>query len=231
MKKITIVLMLVLMLAGCTKSKLSSEDITNEDFLIAGYLPDYGLNRIDFNNLEYLDRVYYFSIAPDVNGDFISVNADIENIQLLKGKLKNEQELFLVVGGWVKSENIHTMAATSSKRKAYAQALLLFCKQHDIDGVDLDWEGYPKPVNEAHFTELVKELYNTLHPERILLTIAVGTRHADKTVKVVNFVDQINLMSYGKLDGQGNHATFAQMKGWLSDFTLKGIPKEKIIVG
>lgn len=107
-----------------------------EKILVSGYLPDYGINRIDLNSLSLVDRVYYFSIEPDANGHFQMPDSDSTNIEKLKAKLNINQELFLVVGGWVKSQYIPVMAADAAKRNAYIRDIMAFCKRHNLKGVD-----------------------------------------------------------------------------------------------
>src|SRR6476620_12561945 len=194
------------LLSSCSKQKDSSTGTNNvtppqeeKKIMLSGYLPDYGMGRIDLKNLEYLDRVNYFSIEPDQNGQFQMSDADSTNLELIKTKLNTQQQLFLVIGGWVKSQNIPTMAADDNKRSAYIQALVGFCKRRKINGVDLDWEDYPGPVSQASFETLVKEMSQALHGQGILFTVALGVSKTTWGNKVKDDVDQINIMSYGTL--------------------------------
>jgi len=199
--------------------------------MIAGYLPNYGMNRLDLKNLEYLDRVYYFSIEPDANGLFQVSESDSINLDLLKKKLTTPQQLFLVIGGWIKSQNIPAMASDPAKRAAYIQALVSFCKQMNINGVDLDWEDYPGPVNQAMYLTLVKEMSTTLHAQNILFSVALGVSKADWGYKIKEDVDQINIMSYGKLDASGNQSTILQTTNALNAYAGLGTPKSKLLAG
>ncbi len=234
MNRIPEILLLFVLVWGCSQDSdvlPEVEEPKKNELLIAGYLPRYGMDIIDMKNLELINRLYYFSIEPDESGNFVSEQSEIDHLQLLNNELNDDQELFVVLGGWFESENIHTMAATAESRKNYAIALLQFCKDHYIDGVDLDWEAYPKSVNDSHYIELVKELYKTLNPNGIKFTIAIDIGHSERTQKLIGFYDQVNLMFYGKMDEQGNHATLNQMKEWLPRFTSKGITKNELIIG
>src|SRR6476620_36633 len=78
-------------------------------FIIAGYLMKF--QKLDFNTLPYFDRIYYFSVSPDSEGNLF-LNDDFEkNVSSLKEKLSSKQELFLVVGGWTESKNIPLLSA------------------------------------------------------------------------------------------------------------------------
>ena len=231
MRRILEVLILLVLFWGCSEDSEIIPEEKGNNLLIAGYLPSYGMSRFDLNNVSLLDRIYYFSIAPDDNGAFAANDVDVLNIHTLRNNMNANQQLFVVVGGWFESRNIHAMAASAELRTSYVQTLLQFCKNNQIDGVDLDWEGFPIQVNDADYAELVKELYAALNPEGILFTIAVDITHADRTQNLLDYFDQVNLMFYGKLDENGNHSTIAQMIDWLTNFRSKGIPKERMLVG
>jgi chitinase len=240
MKQTTLILTtLCLFLMGCSKKVVTaatggSDSTTSQEetkILVSGYVPDYGMNRFDLKNLVYLDRVNYFAIEPDANGIFQMSVADSTNIELIKTKLNSQQQLFLVIGGWVNSQNIPAMASDPNKRNAYIQEVVAFCKRRGINGVDLDWEDYPGPVNQAVYVTLVKEFYRALHARGILFTVALGASKADWGYKIKDDVDQINLMIYGGLDVSGNQSTMLQMKNTLTSFADPGIPKAKLLAG
>lgn len=226
---------MVAFLVSCNKDKdeiVEEFRPVNKDFLIAGYIPYYSFDRFDLDALKKLHRVYYFSVAPDTEGNFVYSAADVSNLQTLTNNFTGEsKEVFLVIGGWYESENIHAMAEDESKRKKYAEDIADFCEEHDLDGVDLDWESYPQKVNDANYISFVKELYTELHPRNLKFTIAVAVSHAQRTAGLLDYVDQINVMSYGILDENGNQATFAQMLEWLALYKQNNIPSEMIIYG
>ena len=60
-----------------------------EELFVAGYLPHYGMSRFDFNMLQHLDRLYYFSIAPDTLGNYIMPENHQQNIDLLNTELSD----------------------------------------------------------------------------------------------------------------------------------------------
>ena len=51
------------------------------------------------------------------------------------------------------------MAADPERRKRFVESVLAFCKEHNFDGLDLDWE-YPtkrggSPDDKSNFIELI----------------------------------------------------------------------------
>ena len=54
------------------------------------------------------------------------------------------------------------MAADPERRKRFVESVLAFCKEHNFDGLDLDWE-YPakrggSPDDKSNFIELIRDL-------------------------------------------------------------------------
>ena len=225
----------VLLFYSCKKEPADNTNTTpnavETKILVAGYLPSYGFSRFDMENLKYLNRVYYFALTPTSTGLFQIVGTDTVNLQLLRSKLTSKQELFVTLGGWTGSQYFHVVAKSAAKREAYAQALLQYCKQYKVDGVDLDFEDYPSTVVDSTYYAFCKDLSSVLHPEGILFTTALGVQKAAKATHVIDYVDQINVMSYGKMDGLGGHSTMDQLRTYLKDYSLQGLPNNKLIFG
>ncbi|MFD0715466.1 glycosyl hydrolase family 18 protein [Paenibacillus sp. GCM10027626] len=53
------------------------------------------------------------------------------------------------VGGWSWSKNFSNMAATEETRRAFANSVVKFLREYELDGIDLDWE-YPVEGGEEH---------------------------------------------------------------------------------
>lgn len=202
---------------------------------VAGYLPDYGINKFDPAGFALLDRVYYFSIFPDsTNGTFKTTGADTTNINFIKSKLSANQELFITVGGWVKSKGMPIMAADSvNKRLPYISTLISLCKYFGATGVDIDWEDYPTAINKTLYVSFIKQLSDSLKTNKLKLSVALGDDQtkAGFGAEIKDAVDNINIMNYGALDGGGNHSTFSQMTTALGYFVNAGIDKAKLNVG
>lgn len=200
LKKLAYFFILVsIILVSCDKSEIEDPPINEiTQLFVAGYLPWYGFTNFDFKALKYIDRVYYFSIAPDSVGDYEISDLHLQNIQLLKNKIgESETELFIVVGGWYESETIFPMAEDQDKREAYVHSLVQFCIENNLDGVDLDWEAYPTSVPEDDYLTLVNLMSDKLHENNLKFSVAVAASHQNLAAKFKNMVDQVNIMSYG----------------------------------
>ena len=125
------------------------------------------------------------------------------------------------------------VADSVNKRSPFISKLVSFCKYFDVSGVDVDWEDYPEPVNRASYKQFIEQLSDSLHSKNIKLSVALGPfqKKADFGADIKDFVEGINIMTYGKLDAAGKHSTFNQMTDALGFYSGAGVPKEKLIVG
>ncbi|SDE27198.1 glycosyl hydrolase family 18 protein [Niabella drilacis] len=234
----------VLSLLFCLLFTASKEQVTDSgkrypgtspprEFVIGGYLANYSFDKFHFSSLPYLNRVYYFGIAPSDNGTFSFPPADAVRLSLLRSELSKDQQLYWVIGGWTQSKNIPVMAASRDSRSNYIRSVIAFCKQYRVAGVDLDWEDFPVEVDENAYVLLVKELSEKLRSAGIGFTVALGVpeKKVKLAVKIQDFVDEINLMAYGKFDKAGNQATWELFKKWLAACDAAGIKRNKLIVG
>jgi GH18 family chitinase len=202
------------------------------DIIIAGYLPYYGMLKVDLGITRRLDHLYYFSTTPDAEGRFFmeaSKTSDIDDINNYLSRF--DTKLFLVVGGWYESENIHLMASDPLLRADYIEQLVDYCLLNDIEGIDLDWESYPVPVDEDDFRSLVKELSAALKNEGLLFSIAMAASQSGISGELEPYYDFVNVMSYGILDTYGNHVPIIMFRNYTLDYVYAGIPRSKIIMG
>ncbi|XP_012945342.1 chitinase-3-like protein 1 [Aplysia californica] len=142
--------------------------------------------------------------------------------------LKNqnpELKVLLAVGGWnMGSDEFTAMVATPGNRAEFVTSSIRFLREHNFDGLDLDWE-YPAnrgspPGDKEKFATLVKELRAAFEAEvsgtgqpRLLLTAAVAAGQAtiDSAYDIPSIsahLDFINLMTYdlhGSWERQTGH--------------------------
>lgn len=162
--------------------------------------------------------------------------------------------IVLSVGGWG-AGGFSEMARTEEGRWEFARSVRRAVDEHDLDGVDIDWE-YPcsdlagivaSPRDRENFTHLLRALRRQLGPERIL-SIAAGAGEyfvrGTQMDQVAKLTDYVQLMTYDMRSGfcrqAGHHAALTATAGDDSGlntcdvvrmFQRAGVPAKKIVVG
>jgi chitinase len=173
-----------------------------------------------------------FAFALIQNGKIVTEDpADGPNLATLVALKKENPALTVLVsvGGWLGSGGFSDASLTAESRSVFIQSVLQFIEQHQLDGLDIDWE-YPgmvgagnkfRPEDKQNYTLLLAELRRQFDQEekklhrRLFLTIATGSQsdfleHTEMG-KVQKYVDTINLMAYDYYEPDsdpitGNHA-------------------------
>ncbi len=160
----------------------------------------------------------------------------------------------LSVGGWG-AGGFSIMSRTEEGRRRFAESCAAFCRDHALDGIDIDWE-YPcsdsanidcDPSDKRNFTLLLQALRDALGAEKtVSIAAGAGTYFVRDTEmdKVAAICDYVQLMTYDMRSGfcreAGHHtAPFASAdgrKGFDSEsvaelFVSAGVPKEKTVLG
>ena len=123
-----------------------------------------------------------------------------------------ELKLLLFIGGWGKNaDGFSMMARDPDKRALFCSECLRLCNEYNFDGVDIDWEyptysadagkdGYAgtgaDPSDTENFTILMKELRETLGPNRLISYAASDSGKYINNAEVLQWVDYINVMTY-----------------------------------
>jgi chitinase len=226
-----------------------------QEFEVTGYVFTRGAvlvpGQVDGTKLTRIN--YAFSNIKD-GRMVLGAPTDAQNFAILKAMRGTNSRLTLLVsvGGWLWSTNFSDMARTPESRGAFENSVMMFLRQYDLDGLDIDWEypglpgaGHPhRAEDKENFTALVKELRELFDAHvrktgrRLYLTIAMGSgsdvlAHTDMR-KVQKYVDTVNLMTYDFYEAgddatTGNHAPLfanpADPKKASSDDAVKAYEK------
>ncbi|HEY4391805.1 MAG TPA: glycosyl hydrolase family 18 protein [Paenibacillus sp.] len=154
---------------------------------------------------------------------------DLENFREFRSIREEHPNLKLMasVGGWSWSKNFSNMAADEITRRSFANSVVKFLREYELDGIDIDWE-YPveggeeensrRPEDKQNFTLMMATLRDALDAagsvdgKYYLLTMASGQGdnfvvNADFANSVA-YLDFINIMTYdysGSWDTLANH--------------------------
>jgi len=185
----------------------------------------------------------------------------IRDIMALKQR-NTQLKVLIAVGGWIEASNgFKDIVASDEALQHFVKTTIAFLKQHDFDGLDLDWE-YPgvvsrgsNPAHKAAFTKLVHALYGAFKQQEdkpLLLAAAVAAgrntiQRAYDIAEIAQGIDFISLMAYdmhGSWERQvGIHTALYPRKEETGaqrdqnvaaavDIWLKGgCPPEKLVLG
>ena len=160
----------------------------NKKYVIA-YIRDGGLERMTKDDALKLTHINIAFCKYNNEGQLYT---KIKNFHLLDTiRSWNPEIIFLIsIGGW-SNGGYSEAASTEKNRKDFAREAVKFMVDHNLDGLDLDWE-YPccsisgitsSPNDKENFTLLLKEMREQLNRQGekdnkyYMLTIAAG---ADK---------------------------------------------------
>ena len=202
-------------------------------YKITGYIPQRSVERITSAHFDLITDAIFFGTDVDSKG-----NIDLDEVHKYLIKLntvRGEKDVNLSVcfGGWERSKFFEKMSASKKRRANFCKQVLDMCQKYQLNGVDLDWEYPSTPEQRKNFVKLVKDLFETLNPHDIFISIAVGhwEAKAELTAKVEPYISDVNLMLYDNVDPINGHASLGLVKKGCERFIKHGIPAGKIIAG
>ncbi|KAL7050542.1 hypothetical protein ACKWTF_004121 [Chironomus riparius] len=165
-------------------------------------------------------------------------------------KTHRHLKVLLAIGGWNEgSRNYSDMAGDPTRRGKFVKQSVSYIKQHNFDGLDLDWE-YPtqrggSPQDKEAFVLLVKELSTEFKKQKLYLSSAFGA--GKKTIdaaydvkKLAPYLDSMHIMCYdyfGAWDKKiGLNAPLSNDNELNVEFSIDyfiklGAPLEKLMLG
>ena len=200
----------------------------NDDFVIIGYLPEYRELNPEWGKC--LTDLIYFSAEPRADGtlDTSRLN-DVTWHGLQTMKANYGTRIHLTVGGWERSQGFAPLAANAKSRAAFIQNLLDFASEHQLDGVDFDWE-FPEGETEFNnYITFLTETKNAFAEHGLIVSVALSADNASSMdLSQFAVVDRIHVMSY---DRGVLHSTYNMAVEDLNTFTLNSIAQEKLFLG
>lgn len=196
--------------------------------VLAGYLPAWRMPGYDLARLAPLTDVLYFSIQPNADGTLNLKDIKTEDLQALRDAKKALGfRLHICVGGWERSAGFMPTASNEANRARFTAAMVAFCDEWSLDGVDLDWE-HPKNAEEAKaYGAMIGELRRALEPKGRVVTAAIAAWQA-MDQSAVDGLNRVNLMSY---DHRDRHSTMEKAVSDVEALRKMGFPNSKIVLG
>lgn len=239
----------VLQLSGApfdkTAGSLKEACSESEDISVISYLPYYKMKSVTSEIFDHLTHVNYFALGVNSNGDLGRVNSsgeftsmnDIPQIKndldtLKKWRGDRSTKIFVVLGGWVQSDYFDEMASGSDSRAKFIQNVKSFLVENELDGADIDWEGYKGAVVDSDYKKLLTEMGEAFEGTDLKISVAIGKTHTSLADEFMECnVEHIGLMTYGKVFDDGMQVSPTQLKEYVSKWEEAGASKEKLVVG
>jgi GH18 family chitinase len=195
-------------------------------FRVVGYLtPSVDLKTIPYDKLTHINYAFFL---PGANGNFEPIVNPGKLDAIVRESKIHDVKVLISAGGWGREGEFEGFTSDVDKRNVFVQNLVAFIRDHQLDGIDIDWE-YPSLESSQNFLALMRELRAAL-PAGKLLTAAVASHGVNGDgipAASFQYLDFINVMAYDGIEHASlNHAQIA-LDYWLS----RGIPKGKLVLG
>lgn len=198
-------------------------------FKVVGYLPTWAgsVNDIQFKKLTHVN---YAFLIPTSSGGYQPIENASKLQSLVTAAHANGVKVLVSVGGGGGGDGFHGIVASATNRVNFANNMLAFANQYNLDGIDIDWE-YPSDGTEANnFLLMMQQLSTTMHNNGKLCTIAVIGNYGTHIVTgVFSTVDYLTIMAYDDNDYQ--HSTYNLAVECMNYWRGRGVPASKAILG
>lgn len=197
--------------------------------------------------VEQFTHVYY--AFADIEDGVIDEPGDrIDDLAALRER-NPDLNVIVSVGGWGRCEEFPEMAATPENRQRFAESTVAYIREHDLDGIDYDWE-FPDEDETEDFTAILRTLREALDEagaeddREYLLTSALSNlpSHLEGVDlgAVQEYLDLVNAMTYDMQVNERSHHTNLSTSPLNPRFSVEdtvetyldaGVPREKIVIG
>lgn len=219
-----------------------AESLDTPSFRVVGYCSEMFKDPVDAIQYDKLTNVIYAFLIPRADGSLIGIEKPEKLKALVAAAHAKGVKVSIAVGGWSYKDvplqgNFEKMASDPKTRKLFVKNTVRFLKDNRLDGLDIDWEF---PLETGPYEALVCELKEALNAEGMLLSAALNGAWSETgapitssfvTEKALACFDFINIMAYDADPTGPGHSPL-----WFADtsiryWTLRGVPREKIIIG
>jgi chitinase len=217
--------------------------------IVIGYFPSWNRAVFDHTMIGY-DHLTHIANAfawPDTEGNLVLPEGYLYP-ELNREAHRNGTKVLMSLGGWGNCAGFAPMAADPVKRAEFIGRTVAFCRDHDYDGVDVDWEFVETAATSADFSLFIKELSASLKamtPPRQLTMAAPADDYYGRWIDFETlhpYFDFISFMTYDYhgpwSDHSGHNAPLyscGDACGSMDETFIyalnRGIPLSKILLG
>lgn len=190
------------------------------------------------NYSNYIDEIATDTYSTDGLGN---ITGYVPSKQLSYAN-SNNITAYAMVSNYFDGKITKSLLESSENRQRLINNILNSLKQNNYKGVNIDLEGIYS-YDRSQFTDFMTELYNTLHPQGLMVTVAVPAKTVDNPsdgwsgaydyAQIGKYSDKVIIMAYDDHWAGGDPGSIASI-GWVQkvvDYTVKVIPKEKVVLG
>ncbi|MDH5382431.1 MAG: glycoside hydrolase family 18 protein [Cyclobacteriaceae bacterium] len=236
-------ILLFLFVTACNSNKESSLNLVAEhQKVVVAYVhnsfPDWGENYERLSPITHINFAFANVNNGTVSGDYEETKEKLAALVELK-KIKPDLAIIISLGGWGWSGGFSDASFSENSRTIFTNSAVDFLIEHQLDGIDIDWE-YPgqtgnnntyRPEDKQNFTKVLAMLkvkldsLSDITKQKYWLTIATGANenwiNNTEMDKVGKIVDLVNLMTY---DFKGEWSENTGHHSNLFDYTTDSIP-------
>lgn len=221
--------------------------------IILSYFTEYNESLPDVTLLTHINYAHgRFADPANGTGGIViteSKKAPIGQVVALKS-VNPRLKVCLMIGGWGgHADGFSMMARDAAKRTEFCQSVKSLLDQHQMDGVDIDWE-YPTqsadnetgadPSDTRNFNLVLKELRETLGNTKIISFASSSSAKYVDWATAMKYLDYVNVMTYDMGAAPDGHnsplhksAKFNQ-RSWdesIDAHVKGGVPKNRQVMG
>jgi GH18 family chitinase len=112
----------------------------SDSFRVIGYVTTSVLvENIPFDKLTHIN---YAFLIPNSDGTFKTEINESKLDRIVQEAKSHDVKVLISVGGWGPDEEFEELATIPERRAIFIDKLVEFSSEHQLDGIDLDWE-YP----------------------------------------------------------------------------------------
>jgi cellulose synthase/poly-beta-1,6-N-acetylglucosamine synthase-like glycosyltransferase/spore germination protein YaaH/peptidoglycan/xylan/chitin deacetylase (PgdA/CDA1 family) len=186
------------------------------------------------DNLDHLTVVFPEWLFIAANADTLTENIDNRALDVIREK---GVPIIPMVSNYIdeswNGESVRRILHSPEHRKALITSILHELKQNDFAGVNIDFESLGETSDEP-LVVFLRELYTTLHPAGLLVTIDVPPEDSDYNLSALeHWCDYIVVMSYDQHYSESVAGPVADHRWFTAilDEVTSVVPGKKLIIG